>query len=54
LRTGNARLASCVRAFDKRRELKLEWFAVFDLGSVTPNLFAYPTIDLAALILIIE
>ena len=54
LRTGNPRLASRACAFDERRELKFEWFAVFDLGPVTPNLFADAAIDLAALILIIE
>jgi len=54
LRTGNSRLASRACAFNKRRELKLEWFVVFDLGSVTPNLFADAAIDLATLILVIE
>src|SRR4029450_8432757 len=54
LRTGNTRLASGACAFDERRELKLERFAVFDLDSVTPNLFSDAPIDLAALILIIE
>ena len=54
LRTRNARLAPRACAFNKRRELKLEGFAVFDLGSVTPNLLPYATIDLASLILIIE
>src|SRR4029450_2037508 len=35
-------------------ELKLERFAVFDLDPVTPNLFSDASINLAALILIIE
>src|SRR5262249_3127732 len=54
LRTRNTRLAARACTLDKGRELKFEWFAVFDLGSVTPNLFADAAIDLAALILIIE
>src|SRR5437762_5198800 len=54
LRTGNPWLAPGACAFDERSELKLERFAVFDLHSVTPNLFSDAAIDLAALILIIE
>ena len=47
-----AALMRSLRVLDP--ELKLEWFAVFDLGPVTPNLFADAAIDLTALILIIE
>src|SRR6478672_2985069 len=54
LRTGNTRLSSGACAFYEGRELKLEWFAVFDLSPVTPNLFADAAINFAALILIIE
>src|SRR5436189_3955091 len=54
LRTGNARLASRVRTFDERSELKFQWFFVFNAGSVTPNLFSNAAVDFAALILIIE
>src|SRR5437016_14442167 len=53
LRTGNARLASGACTFDKRPELQFQWFVVFDLDSVTPNLFSDAPIDFAALILII-
>src|SRR4029077_12414543 len=54
LRTRNARLAPCARAFDKRSELKLKRFLPFNIDSVTRDASPNPSIDFAALILIIE
>src|SRR6185436_21099588 len=54
LETGNARLATGARAFDKRRELTFERLFAFDLDPVPRNPASNAPVNFAALILVIE
>src|SRR5205809_7676924 len=54
MRTRNARLASCARAFDERSKLKFQRFSSFNIDSVARDASSNTPIDFAALILIIE
>src|SRR5213082_2797387 len=54
LESGNARLASCGRAFDKRHQLTLERFFASDFDFLARNPPSDTAIDFATLVLIIE
>ena len=54
LRTRNERLASGACTFDKRSKLKLKRFLAFNIDPVARDASSNPSIDFAALILVIE